>query len=202
MAYQRKSKRARKPDNIVVKKHFAPTDRAYKKVQEWLIQYDLVMSEAELRWGVDRLPYLVSAELRDRFHEQMDKMNAAIDKVDPIAVEEEVQTTIRGIKALEKAAVLAGASELTGEHWEAPMKDGKVLAIAKTDAEVSRVQKDNRDVIVYSVAEIGRIIGAWRENEEAKTLDAIKGMFDGAVVDSVTKQKTLTEVHLDDELPF
>jgi len=202
MAYKRKTNRARKPDNIVVKKHFAPTDRAYKKVQEWLIQYDLVMSEAELRWGVDRLPYLVSAELRDRFHEQMDKMNVAIDKVDPIAVEEEVQTTIRGIKALEKAAVLAGASELTGEHWEAPMKDGKVLAIAKTDAEVSRVQKDNRNVIVYSVAEIGRIIGAWRENEEAKTLDAIKGMFDGAVVDSVTKQKTLTEVELNDEIPF
>ena len=82
------------------------------------------------------------------------------------------------------------------------MKDGKVLAIAKTDAEVSRVQKDNRDVIVYSVAEIGRIIGAWRENEEAKTLDAIKGMFDGAVVDSVTKQKTLTEVELNVEIPF
>jgi len=200
MAYQRKTKRAKKPDNIVYKKHFAPTDRAYKKVQEWLIQYDLVMSEAELRWGVDRLPYLVSAELRDRFYEQMDKMNAAIDKVDPIAVEEEVQTTIRGIKALEKAAVLAGAKELTGEHWEAPMKDGKVLAIAKTDAEVFKVQKDNRDMIVYSVAEIGRIIGAWREHEEAKTLDAIKRTFDGAIVEEVKPK--ITEAMLNDEIPF
>jgi hypothetical protein len=202
MAYQRKTKRTRKPDTSLIKNHFAPTDRAYKKVQEWLIQYDLVISDAELRWGVDRLPFLVSAELRDRFMAQMDKMNAAIDRVDPIAVEEEVQTTIRGIKALERAAVLAGAKELTGEHWEAAMPDGKVLAIAKTDVEVSRVQKDNRDMIVYSVAEIGRIIGAWRDNEEAKTLDAIKRTFDGAVVESVTKQKTITEAQLNDEIPF
>ncbi len=176
------------------------SEATYRKIQNYLTEYDRVVSDYERRWGVERLPNLVSPELRDRFHEQMDKMNAAIDKVDPIAVEEEVQTTIRGIKALEKAAVLAGAKELTGEHWEAPMKDGTVLAIAKTDAEVSRVQKDNRDMIVYSVAEIGRIIGAWRENEEAKTLDAIKRTFDGAIVEEVKPK--ITEAMLDDEIPF
>jgi len=70
------------------------------------------------------------------------------------------------------------------------------LAIVANDYEVSRVKRDNREMVVYSVDEIGRLLAAWDEN---KTVDAVKAVFPGATVEKV---KTKLEKELNDEIPF
>ena len=47
-------------------------------MQDALHRYDDVVSEVEGRWGIDRLVWLVGGDLRDRFEQQMDKLNASI----------------------------------------------------------------------------------------------------------------------------
>jgi hypothetical protein len=163
-------------------------------MQDALHRYDDEVSKVEYRWGVDRLIWLAGGQLRDKFDKQMDLLNAAIDKMED--VEHQVDVTLRGVAALEQAAIANGAEPLRGEWIEGAMPDGRVLAIVSNDYEVSRVKRDNREMVVYSVTEIGRLLADW---DASKTVDAVKAVFPGATVDRV---KTRTEKELNDEIPF
>jgi len=165
-----------------------------RRQQDALHRYDDRVSEVERKWGVDRLIWVVGGNLRDRFEAQMDKLNAAIDRMED--VEHQVDVTLRGVAALEQAAIAAGVQPLKGEWIEGKMLDGRVLAIVPNDYEVSRVKRDNREMLVYSVDEIGRLLAAW---DESKTVDAVKAVFPGATVEKV---KTKLEKELNDEIPF
>ena len=182
--------RVRKP----TKQHYAPSQGAMRRQQDALHRYDDRVSEVERKWGVDRLVWVVGGNLRDRFEAQMDKLNAAIDRMED--VEHQVDVTLRGVAALEQAAIAAGVQPLKGEWIEGKMPDGRVLAIVPNDYEVSRVKRDNREMLVYSVDEIGRLLAAW---DESKTVDAVKAVFPGATVEKV---KTKLEKELNDEIPF
>jgi len=179
-----------KPDKV----YYAPNQAAMRRMQQALHRYDDVVSDMERRWGVDRLVWLVPVDLRDRFEAQMDRLNAAIDKCD--GVEHEVEVTLRGVAALEQAAIAAGVKPLTGEWVEGRMPDGTTLAIVPTDYEVAKVKRDNREMQVYSVDEIGRILGDWHAS---KMVEQVKDVFAGATVEKV---KTKLETTLNDEIPF
>jgi len=176
------------------KQYYAPSQMAMRRMQDALHRYDDEVSKVERKWGVDRLIWVVGGDLRDRFEKQMDLLNEAIDKMQD--VEHQVDVTLRGVAALEQAAIAAGVQPLTGEWIEGKMPDGRVLAIVPNDYEVSRVKRDNREMVVYSVDEIGRLLAAW---DASKTVDAVKAVFPGATVEKV---KTRTEKELNDEIPF
>ena len=182
--------RVRKP----TKQHYAPSQGSMRRMQDALHRYDDRVNDVERKWGVDRLIWVVGGDLRDRFEAQMDKLNAAIDRMED--VEHQVDVTLRGVAALEQAAIAAGVQPLKGEWIEGKMPDGRVLAIVANDYEVSRVKRDNREMVVYSVDEIGRLLAAW---DESKTVDAVKAVFPGATVEKV---KTKLEKELNDEIPF
>jgi len=176
------------------KQHYAPSEGAMRRMQTALHQYDDRVSALERKWGVDRLVWLVDASLRDRFDRQMDLLNEAIESQRD--VEHQVEVTLRGVDAIEKAAIAAGVQPLSGDWVEGRMPDGKVLAIVPNDYEVSRVKRDNREMVVYSVDEIGRLLASW---EASKAVDAVKAVFPGATVQKV---KTPLEKELNDEIPF
>ena len=191
MAIKKTTRPRPKPSKV----YYQPTQPAMRRMQDALHKYDDVVSEVEGRWGVDRLVWLVGGELRDRFEQQMDRLNAAIDKCDP-SIEHEVEVTLRGVAALEKAAIAAGAKPLSGDYIEGRMPNGRVIAITATGYEAGKVKRDNREMVVYSVDEIGRIIEGL--NKEAPVVDAIKNAFAGAEVESVKP----VAANLDDEIPF
>ena len=191
MATKKTTRSRPKPSKV----YYQPTQPAMRRMQDALHRYDDVVSEVEGRWGVDRLVWLVGGDLRDRFEQQMDKLNSAIDKCDP-SIEHEVEVTLRGVAALEAAAIAAGAKPLSGDYIEGRMPDGRVIAITATAYEAGKVKRDNREMVVYSADEIGRIIEGL--NKEAPVVDAIKNAFAGAEVESVKP----VPANLDDEIPF
>jgi hypothetical protein len=192
MATKKTTRPRPKPNKV----YYQPTQPAMRRMQDALHRYDDVVSEVEGRWGVDRLVWVCgSSELRDRFEQQMDRLNAAIDKCDP-SIEHEVEVTLRGVAALEAAAIAAGAKPLGGDYIEGRMPDGRVIAITATGYEAGKVKRDNREMVVYSVDEVGRIIEGL--NKEAPVVDAIKNAFAGAEVQSVKP----VPANLDDEIPF
>ncbi len=179
------------------KVYYQPSQAAMRRQQQSLHKYDDEVNRLERKWGIDRLPWLVPLELRERFYEQLDKLNAAIDKCD--GVDHEVEVTLRGCAAIERAAIEGGAEPLTGEYIEGRMPDGTVLAITANGYEAGKVKQDNRDMVVYSVDEVGVVLEKWLEENKAKTLvDEAKNVFPGAVVESIVKNQLL----LDDEVPF
>ena len=179
------------------KQYYAPSEGAMRRQQDALFDYDRKVRAVELQWGVDRLPWLVGEELRGRFEEQMDRLNAAIDKMQD--VEHQAAVTLRGVEAMVNAAMDAGHKPLTGEYWEAATPSGKVLAITRDGYEAGKVKAENPAMMVYSISEIATIIDEWKDDKAGKLAEAAKDLWPGAVVESV---KTPTERLLDDELPF
>jgi len=179
------------------KVYYQPSQAALKRQQAALHKYDDEVNRLERKWGIDRLPWLVPVELRDRFYEQLDKLNAAIDKCD--GVEHEVEVTLRGCAAIERAAIEVGAEPLTGDYIEGRMPDGTVLAITANGYEAGKVKQDNREMTVYTVDEVGVILEQWLKEKQAKAfVDEAKNVFAGAVIESVTKTAKL----IDDEIPW
>lgn len=187
-------KRPRKPS----KAYYAPTDAAERRMQQALHDYDEAVTKMELKWGVDRLPWLAGQDLRERFEAQMDKLNHAIEN--RMDVEHQVEVTKRGLAALEQAAINNGHEPLSGEYIEAIMPDGRVLAVVRTDYDVAKVKRENRDLVVYSAEELAMII-AKMAAETTPLVDKVKDTFPGAVVESI-KPKTETEELLNDNIPF
>jgi len=179
------------------KVYYQPSQGALKRQQAALHKYDDEVNRLERKWGIDRLPWLVPVELRDRFYEQLDRLNAAIDKCD--GVEHEVEVTLRGCAAIERAAIEGGAEPLTGDYIEGRMPDGTVLAITVNGYEAGKVKQDNREMTVYTVDEVGVILEQWLKEKQAKAfVDEAKNVFAGAVIESVTKTAKL----IDDEIPW
>jgi hypothetical protein len=179
------------------KQHYAPSQMAMRRMQDALHEYDRAATAMEAKWGVDRLPWLVEQGLRGRFEAQMDLLNKAIE--DQHDVEHQVSVTLRGLAALEQAAIAAGHKPLTGEYWEAAMDDGKVLAITRSNYEAGKVAKENREMVVYSIDEIAAIVSGWRKDKAGQVAEMAKEMFPGAAVEKV---RTRTEKELNDEIPF
>ena len=184
------AKRPKKPSRA----YYAPTEQAERRMQDALHRYDDVVSRYEAKWGVDRLPCLVGSQLRERFDQQMAKLNAAIDERKD--VDHQVEVTLRGIEVLEAAAIEKGAQPLTGEYIETPMPDGRVLAITRTSWEVSKVKRENRDLVVYSAEEVAQIIAGLQDQKPV--IEQIKETFPGAAIESIKPKP----VDLDDEIPF
>ena len=187
------AKRPKKPSKI----YYAPTQGAMRRMQDALIKYDETVSKVENKWGVDRLQWLCGEQLRGKFEAQMEKLNTAIDQM--VDVEHQVDVTMRGLILLERTALENGYEPLSGDYWEAPMPDGKVLAITKTGYDVAKVKRENRDMLVYSAEELGKILHDYLD--KSTTVAAVKEMFPGATIEEI-KPKTKTEKDLNDEIPF
>jgi hypothetical protein len=192
-------RRVKKPDTTALRRMMGSnvtSEATYRKIQNYLTEYDRVVSDYERRWGVERLPNLVLPELRDRFWQQMDKLNDAIHRDAAVDVEHHVAVTLRAYAALEKEAIALGGKEIGMDVWTAHA-DGKVIAIARDEQAVTHIKKDMPDALVYCVQEVAVILAKW--SEQAPVVAEVKDMFPGAVVSDV---KPTLKDKLDDEIPF
>jgi len=182
---------------------FYPSERDADKCRAALATYDAKVRAAEVKWGIDRLPLLVEADLRDRFWAQMDVLNKAIDKGSGVEVEEAVASTIRGVEALERRAIELGAEPVSGEVWEETTPKGAVVAVCRDRAEIAKIRDSGRIDRVYAMSEIAAIVEAFEEGKAGETTKKVKSLFEGATIESV-KKKSKEEIiaELNDEIPF
>lgn len=186
----------RKPDHLLGADLVANVEA--QRVQSAVWDYDQAVRRLEDRWGVDRLPYLVGDEMRLRWWSAVDKLNAAIRSGDSGEVRKRVDICLRGLDALEQAAIGAGAKPLEVDAWETPLDDGRVLRVVRHDhmaRKATETAADGRQVIVWSLSEVGRVIGSYG------AINAIKDMVPEASVTAV-RTRTPLEEELNDELPF
>tara|TARA_Y100000593_G_scaffold50777_1_gene95480 strand:- start:1275 stop:1778 length:504 start_codon:yes stop_codon:yes gene_type:complete len=154
---------------------------------------DFYAKTMEKKWGVERLRLLVDDELRSRFDTQRKLFNDAVWDQNNLGLREHAEAMMRGWKALDEAARIAGAKPLKPEVWEVRMPSGKVCAVVKTNTEAHHICDDERWVEVWTLEEIGRLIeGPWRDVGKAKEV------FPGAlVIDVKTGGK-----NPNDDIPF
>jgi hypothetical protein len=178
-------------------------------LQAYLTGIDETVRLAEQRWGMERLPRLVDDELRAKFNRQVLSWQTALEEAWSAkfltanmlaAVKAKGAAMQRAWGALDAAATAAGHRPIAPWVWEVTLEDGTVAAIVQTDAEVGKVIADGRHLVVYTLAEIGRLLDA-----VPKTLVQAKQAFPGARVVPPARREQRPHapgVPFSDDIPF
>jgi len=165
---------------------------------------DEVARAMEVKWGVGRLDRLVAAfnpHLAQRFHTQLDKLNAACET--GMLSEQEIQAhRMRNAwMALDAAAEAAGADRASPRYLTARMSDGRLLAIC---ASYDGMQDVVREWVQHNK---GQAAAVWTIDEVAKVLEGFdlvnrtRHLFEGAVVEDVRVKRERYDWGKGDNLP-
>jgi hypothetical protein len=161
---------------------------------------DEVASQCERRWGVGRLPRLVPVDLAEKFHRQVEKLNAAIaDEAtggSVANVEFEAGRMVNAWRALDAAAEAVGADHASGRCMGSRMGDGRSLVICE-DLEamgVWRRQNAEQGAAMWTMDEVVAVL------EGFDLVNRTKHLFEGAVVEDVRASRKVNWAR-GDELP-
>lgn len=104
-----------------------------------LVPVDEAFFASETRWGVGRLERLVSAPTLAAYRRGWDAYRVALDEGDADAVEAIAPKMIAALAFMDQEVIQAGHLPIAPETWEAPMSDGTVLVVCRTNAEACAV---------------------------------------------------------------
>lgn len=174
---------------------WARTNGTYIAGRAYLDGADETACEMEAKWGADRLRLLVGAELREKFDRQRYLLNQAVWHGDLEAVRRESGRMVKAWFALDAAAVAAGKTVLSKQVWEIALADGSVAAIVPSDEHARAVNAEGRQLAVYTLDEIARLLSNYPEIAKAKLV------FPGATVTAVNRSidDPLDAIHDTDE---
>ncbi|USO03714.1 MAG: hypothetical protein H6853_00020 [Rhodospirillales bacterium] len=148
---------------------------------------DYLAREMEIKWGVDRLPLLVSDQMRGAFYRQKDLLDEALQSGDLTLIDIQVGGMKRAWQALDQAATQAGQPVLSADIWEVRLPvSGRVVAIVKTSAEAHAIARP--DLETWTITEIAQLIDGMDES-----VAKIKQLFPGAEVTAITKKEIPSE---------
>jgi hypothetical protein len=189
------AKKIKKPQRGVSKDFFRGSDRVAQKIQAAITELDVCVVGYERRWGVDRLPELVSTETQVKYWRQVDKLDAAIEANDVDLVTKYAAGMMRAYAAMQNEARDRGHDELKGTWYECETPDGRVLIVAPSFEESHKAARERTGCIVYAMQEVAAIVC---RDEAGRFANAVKEVFPAATVEVVRQTKD----DLNDEIPF
>lgn len=160
---------------------WARTNGTYISGRAYIDGADETACEMEAKWGADRLRLLVSTELREKFDRQRYLFNQAIWHGELEDVRREANRMTTAWLALDKAAATSGKEPLSPKVWEVALEGGRVAAIVPTDHDAKAVRAEGREVVVYTLDEIARLLSAYPD------IAVAKATFPGATITEIRK---------------
>lgn len=163
---------------------------------------DYLTSQMEGKWGCGRLRLLVSTSLREKFDRQRYLFNQAIWYGDLEAVRAQARRMMAAWTALDRAAEINHSLPLPDNHLECAMDDGTVVVIVPTAADWNESAAAGRQIVVYTLDELARMLSHYREVTRAK--QALPGILVERVsrtIDDPLNALPTSRPGLDDPLP-
>ena len=158
-----------------------------------LAPFDKAVREMDKRWGVDRLPELVSVESAAKWGKAVAGLNGAIDAQDPDKVKFWVEVCLRGLTAMDAEAVALGRPVSDPMIWEHEY-EGTVYGIIEDGREWPAAYAKRPGIAIHTMREVAVALHAHRNG----LVDAIKLSFPGAEVKAVRRP----QAELEDDFDF
>jgi hypothetical protein len=118
-----------------------------------LAPVDEAFRQSEARWGVGRLERLISQPTLAAYQRGWDAYRRALDDGDGPSLEEVGPKMVAALAFMDSEATNAGHKPLDPSTWEAPLSDGRVLCVVRTNAEASAVIRAEREKTGRSTGE-------------------------------------------------
>lgn len=158
-----------------------------------LAPFDKAVRDMDRKWGVDRLPELVSVESAAKWGKAVAGLNSAIDAQDPDKVKFWVEVCLRGLAAMDAEAVALGRPLSDPMIWEHEY-EGTVYGIIEDGREWPAAYAKRPGIAIHTMREVAVALHAHRNG----LVDAIKLSFPGAEVKAVRRPKA----DLEDDFDF
>ena len=158
-----------------------------------LAPFDAAVREMDKRWGVDRLPELVSTESAAKWGKAMAGLNAAIDAQDPDKVKFWVEICLRGLTAMDAEAVSLGRPVSDPMIWEHEY-EGTVYGIIEDGREWPAAYAKRPGIAIHTMREVAVALHEHRNG----LVNAAKLAFPGAEVKAIRRAPQ----DLEDEIDF
>jgi hypothetical protein len=158
-----------------------------------LAPFDAAVREMDRKWGVDRLPELVSVESAAKWGKAMAGLNGAIDVHDPDKVKFWVEVCLRGLASMDAEAVSLGRPVSDPDIWEHEY-EGTVYGIIADGREWPAAYAKRPGIAIHTMREVAIALHEHRNG----LVNAAKLAFPGAEVKQVRRPKA----DLDDDFNF
>jgi hypothetical protein len=156
---------------------------------------DRLALEMDRKWGIDRLPELVTPEMATRYGQAMAHMNECIRLGDPAKCVAAANNCIRGLHAMDAEATKLGKQPASGAYTEYDL-DGWKIGILHDDAEWKTSEAARPDLQFFSLREAAI---ALKTKIDTPPIAAVKAAFPGA---RVVEHRTPLNTLLNDSIPF
>jgi hypothetical protein len=163
-----------------------------------LAPFDRLAIEMDNVWGIDRLPELVSPATARKYGMAMALLNEAIDANDPALVQAHAENCMRGLRAMNAAAVAAGQPKSRADMFEFDL-DGFKFAVMRDSAHWPEIRKQRPDLTLFSMREVAIALIAARADNPV--IRAAKEAFPKAEIFEIDS-KTNRALAINDEIPF
>lgn len=147
-----------------------------------LAPFDAAVRAMDKRWGIDRLPELVSTESAAKWGTAMAGLNGAIDAHDPDKVKFWVEICLRGLTAMDAEAVSLGRPVSDPMIWEHEY-EGQVYGIIEDGREWPAAYAKRPGIAIHTMREVALALHEHRN----KLVNAVKLAFPGAEVKAVRR---------------
>ena len=187
----KQTKRQKKSDRILhgsQAKDAIMCDYALAPVDRMAIQMDE-------KWGIDRLPELVSVEMAQKYGSAVAKMNAAVEACDVEECRIRCEVVIRGMQAMDAEAERIGAQKASTDVWEVKI-NGKLFGVMKDGRAWKAIKAQRPELELLTLREVGLAYSWFRDNWAGELEKAAKQSFPGAELADI-KGKLF-----DDPIPF
>lgn len=157
--------------------------------------FDRVATQAERKWGYDRLPELVAPELAAKYGGAIGYLNEAIRDNDADKAAAAAQNCIKGIEAMEAAATAAGhKSPEAIAHYKLDDFEFRIISDA---ADSTAIEKDG--IKTFTLREIAIALMA---QLNLPLIDAVKDKFPLSEVKSIKPKSPVDYGSGGDRIPF
>lgn len=167
---------------------------------------DEIARRMEGKWGMGRLPLLVSTDTRAKFYAAGEKFNEALqacyggkvitrDMLDHVKAKGAVME--RAWAALDAQAEAADHKAQDPDVWETVLSDGSILAVVQTNADASKVLRDGRNTNVWTMDEIAKAVEAFPD-----VVRSMKDAFGDVKVSAVRERRSRGVFEPCNEVPF
>lgn len=158
-----------------------------------LAPFDKAVRDMDRKWGVDRLPELVSVESAAKWGKAVAGLNSAIDAQDPDKVKFWVEVCLRGLAAMDAEAVSLGRPVSDPMIWEHEF-EGTIYGIIEDGREWPAAYAKRPGIAIHTMREVAVALHEHRNG----LVNAIKLSFPGAEVKAVRRP----QADLEDDFDF
>jgi hypothetical protein len=155
--------------------------------------FDQAVREMDRKWGVDRLPEIVSPESAMKWGKAMAGLNSAIDEEDPDKVKFWVEVCLRGLKAMDDEAFKSGQPISDPAIWEYQY-EGQQYGIIEDGRHWPAAYAKRPKLVIFTMREVAIALHAHRNG----LVEAVKMSFPGAQISAITDKGQ----NLEDDIDF